>query len=134
MVDMKDLNKAAAALGRKGGLKRVPKGFSKLSAEQKSAMAETALLKRWGKFVSFSNLTVACLPRDVEAIMEAASYKQENGETRRPIDLPNAVLSIILDNLKTHGIRLVVANGSTENDVPITEYTEHYFPKETSEV
>lgn len=48
---MSGKNKAAAALGRKGGRKggkaRVPKGFSSLTPEQRSEMAKAAAAKRW---------------------------------------------------------------------------------------
>lgn len=40
-------NPAAVQLGRKGGAARVPKGFSALTPEQRSANAKTAALKRW---------------------------------------------------------------------------------------
>lgn len=39
---------AAAALGRIGGSKRVEKGFSSLTPEQRSAMGKAAAAARWG--------------------------------------------------------------------------------------
>ena len=51
MVDpmAKRKNPAAVSLGRKGGQARVPKGFSALTAEQRSEMAKKANESRWGK-------------------------------------------------------------------------------------
>jgi hypothetical protein len=40
-------NPAAVALGRLGGKKRVPKGFSTLTPEQRSKIAKAAAFKRW---------------------------------------------------------------------------------------
>jgi hypothetical protein len=44
---------AAVALGRKGGkrggAKRVPKGFSKMDPERRAQIARDAAAKRWGK-------------------------------------------------------------------------------------
>jgi hypothetical protein len=42
-------NPAAVALGRLGGRKRGPKGFSMLSAEQRKENARKAVLARWRK-------------------------------------------------------------------------------------
>jgi len=42
-------NAAAVALGRRGGKKRVPKGFSMLTPAQRKAMAKAAAAARWGK-------------------------------------------------------------------------------------
>jgi len=41
-------NSAAVALGRRGGMKRVPKGFSVLTTEQRKAIAKKAAAARWG--------------------------------------------------------------------------------------
>jgi hypothetical protein len=45
----KKKNAAAVALGRMGGLKKVPKGLAQLSAEQRSAIARKGAEKRWAK-------------------------------------------------------------------------------------
>jgi len=46
-------DKAAAALGRKGGRKggkaKVPKGFSMLTPEERSKISKEAAAARWGK-------------------------------------------------------------------------------------
>jgi len=42
-------NPAAVALGRKGGLKKVSKGFGKLSPERRAEVAAAAAAKRWKK-------------------------------------------------------------------------------------
>ena len=41
-------NPAAVALGRRGGKKCVPKGFSILTTEQRKAIAKKAAAARWG--------------------------------------------------------------------------------------
>jgi hypothetical protein len=43
-------NQAAAALGRKGGKKRVPKGFSMMGEKDRKAIARAAILARWEKW------------------------------------------------------------------------------------
>jgi len=48
-VAEKKKNRAAVELGRLGGRKRVPKGFSMLSPEQRKANARKAVLARWRK-------------------------------------------------------------------------------------
>jgi hypothetical protein len=40
---------AAVELGRKGGLKKVPKGFSKMNPERRAEVAKKAAAARWGK-------------------------------------------------------------------------------------
>jgi hypothetical protein len=40
---------AAVALGRKGGLKKVPKGFSAMSPERRAEIARKAAEARWPK-------------------------------------------------------------------------------------
>ena len=45
----KKKNPAAVALGRRGGQKKVPKGFSVLSDEERKANAKAAAEARWGK-------------------------------------------------------------------------------------
>jgi hypothetical protein len=42
-------NPAAVALGRRGGRKRVPKGFAMLTDEQRKALGKKAAAARWGK-------------------------------------------------------------------------------------
>ena len=42
-------NPAAVALGRKGGKKKVPKGFSALTAKERKANAIAAARARWGE-------------------------------------------------------------------------------------
>ena len=42
-------NPAAVALGRRGGKKKVPKGFSTLTTAQRKAIAKKAAAARWGK-------------------------------------------------------------------------------------
>ena len=42
-------NPAAVALGRRGGLKKVPKGFAKMSAKRRLEIARKAAEARWGK-------------------------------------------------------------------------------------
>jgi hypothetical protein len=42
-------NPAAVALGRQGGKKKVPKGFSTLTPEQRTKVAKKAAAARWGK-------------------------------------------------------------------------------------
>ncbi|MGA2774230.1 MAG: hypothetical protein ABSG26_25870 [Bryobacteraceae bacterium] len=42
-------NPAAVALGRKGGRKKVAKGFSVMSPERRSKIAKEAAAARWGK-------------------------------------------------------------------------------------
>jgi hypothetical protein len=39
----------ASAMGKLGGSRRVPKGFSALSPEERSVMAKNAAVKRWAK-------------------------------------------------------------------------------------
>jgi hypothetical protein len=46
---MTDLKRAAAALGRKGGKAKVPKGFSMKTKAERSEAARKRLAKRWGK-------------------------------------------------------------------------------------
>jgi hypothetical protein len=46
---MDKVKQAAALLGRRGGLKRVPKGFSKMGKARRKAIAKAAIAKRWGK-------------------------------------------------------------------------------------
>lgn len=41
------MSAAAAAMGKLGGLRRVPKGFSSLTAEERSAVSKDAAAKRW---------------------------------------------------------------------------------------
>ena len=45
---MKKKNPAAVELGRKGGLKKVPKGVSVLSDEERSERGRAAAQARWG--------------------------------------------------------------------------------------
>jgi hypothetical protein len=45
----KKKNPAAVALGRKGGSKKVAKGFSKMDPEERAEIARKAAAKRWGK-------------------------------------------------------------------------------------
>ena len=40
---------AAVELGRKGGQKRVPKGFSMMDPARRAEVAKKAAAKRWGK-------------------------------------------------------------------------------------
>ena len=42
-------NPAAVALGRKGGKKRVPKGFSSMTPEKRTEVAKKAATARWGE-------------------------------------------------------------------------------------
>ena len=42
-------NPNAVALGKRGGKKRVPKGFSKMAPERRREIAQKAAQKRWGK-------------------------------------------------------------------------------------
>jgi hypothetical protein len=42
-------NAAAVALGRRGGKKKVPKGFSMLSPEERKEIARRAAAARWKK-------------------------------------------------------------------------------------
>jgi hypothetical protein len=42
-------NPAAVALGRRGGKKKVPKGFSMRTAEERSEISRKAAAARWGK-------------------------------------------------------------------------------------
>ena len=42
-------NPAAVALGRKGGRKKVAKGFSVMSPERRAEIARKAAAVRWGK-------------------------------------------------------------------------------------
>lgn len=42
-------NPAAVALGRRGGKKKVPKGFSQMEPERRKAIAKKAAAARWGK-------------------------------------------------------------------------------------
>lgn len=42
-------NPAAVALGRKGGKKKVPKGFSRMDPEKRAALGRKGAAKRWGK-------------------------------------------------------------------------------------
>ena len=41
------ISQAAAALGKKGGKAKVPKGFSTMSPERRSEIAKAAAAKRW---------------------------------------------------------------------------------------
>jgi hypothetical protein len=43
-------NQAAAELGRKGGRKRVPKGFSMMGEKNRKAIARAAIRARWEKW------------------------------------------------------------------------------------
>ena len=45
---VKTKNPAAVALGRLGGQKKVPKGYSALDKEDRVANAKKAALARWG--------------------------------------------------------------------------------------
>jgi hypothetical protein len=45
----KKKNPAAVALGRKGGLKKVSKGFGKMSPERRAEISAAAAAKRWKK-------------------------------------------------------------------------------------
>jgi hypothetical protein len=47
MNNKNELSRAAAALGKKGGLARVPKGFAK--SGKASEAAKKTNLKRWGR-------------------------------------------------------------------------------------
>ena len=47
--DLIKKNPHAVALGRKGGSRKVPKGFSALTAEQRSENAKKAASARWSK-------------------------------------------------------------------------------------
>lgn len=40
---------AAVSLGRRGGSKKVAKGFSKMDPEKRKLMAKEAAARRWGK-------------------------------------------------------------------------------------
>lgn len=42
-------NSAAVELGRRGGQKKVPKGFSKMDPERRAEVAKKAAEARWGK-------------------------------------------------------------------------------------
>jgi hypothetical protein len=42
-------NQAAVELGRLGGKKKVPKGFSTMEPERRAEIARQAAAKRWGK-------------------------------------------------------------------------------------
>ena len=42
-------NPAAVALGRKGGMKRVAKGFSKMDPKRRAEISRKAAEARWGK-------------------------------------------------------------------------------------
>jgi hypothetical protein len=41
-------NAAAVELGRRGGLKKVPKGFAKISRKKRREIARKAAAARWG--------------------------------------------------------------------------------------
>jgi hypothetical protein len=43
-------NRAAVALGRKGGAKKVAKGFSKMDPEKRAEVARKAAAKKWAKW------------------------------------------------------------------------------------
>lgn len=47
--EMAKKSSAAVELGRKGGLKKVPKGFSKMNPERRAEVAKNAAAARWGK-------------------------------------------------------------------------------------
>jgi hypothetical protein len=47
---------AAVALGRKGGVKRVAKGFSMMSPERRLEIARAAAAKRWAEKKRLSGL------------------------------------------------------------------------------
>lgn len=42
-------NAAAVELGRRGGLKKVPKGFATMSAKRRKEIGRKAAEARWGK-------------------------------------------------------------------------------------
>jgi hypothetical protein len=42
-------NPHAVALGRRGGLKKVPKGFAAMTPERRREISRSALASRWGK-------------------------------------------------------------------------------------
>lgn len=44
-----DLNEAAAQMGRKGGKKKVPKGFAKMTDEEKHRVQSMGGKARWKK-------------------------------------------------------------------------------------
>jgi len=46
---MEKKNSAAVSLGRLGGKKKVPKGLSMLTPEERSAVARQGAEARWGK-------------------------------------------------------------------------------------
>lgn len=48
-MESKKKNRAAVALGKLGGKRKVAKGFAKLSPEDRSVNAKKAAAKRWGK-------------------------------------------------------------------------------------
>ena len=45
----KKKNAAAVSLGRRGGKKKVPKGFSTMDPNRRSEIAKAAAAKRWAK-------------------------------------------------------------------------------------
>jgi len=44
-----EVSAAAAAMGRIGGARKVPKGLAQLTPEQRSAIARQGAAARWGK-------------------------------------------------------------------------------------
>lgn len=44
-----DVSRAAAAMGRKGGKAKVPKGFSSMDPEARADAGRKGAQKRWGK-------------------------------------------------------------------------------------
>jgi hypothetical protein len=49
MLTPMNLSRAAAALGRKGGQAKVPKGFAKMTKARRSKIGKAAILARWAK-------------------------------------------------------------------------------------
>ena len=43
------ISAVASVMGKLGGSRKVPKGFSSLTAEERTAVAKKAAAKRWGK-------------------------------------------------------------------------------------
>jgi ribulose kinase len=116
-------DQAAAALGRKGGSKKVPKGFAMKTAEERTAAAKKGMLKRWGKKIVVE-VELVYLPRQKKAIMEQA--RRLNPEYP-PRDILDAMMDLISDavdkaNLAAIGINHIGGTGHEPETVELEKF------------
>lgn len=123
---MKKKNPAAVALGRKGGQKKVPKGFAKASPEKRAIAARKSQLTRWlnsGKEKTFFvRLAVTCDAKWADMLF---AYGRSNS-CETPPDLVGAevervVLHAALANPLFETLRLQVAGNITVYQLSATQ-------------